>query len=306
MVDLSGEAGQPASLPGMQRHKPALDAASVPMPYRKKESGSTELLDFEQEQALARRMEWAKSQPNRQREYEQARQTFILANIGLVRSVARHYSCAGFVPDDLVQEGTLGLIQAVDRFDYRQGVRFSTYAVAWIKQAIMKAMTDRGRPIRLPSHVHDRWRHLQQTRQTLGQKLGRPVTNEELAHAEKMTVEQVSQLEAAMVAPIELDAPMSKEQSTSWADLIATGDAEDPLLQVTRQSLGPILQQALQILSPQEQDVVIARYVLDGEEPRSLEELSRTWKRGRERLRQIEVQALQKLRRHNHLRFLAL
>lgn len=314
--DRTGAAGQPATLPAIPGQEAAPEAtleriadqstANQRNLYREKETSPKGLLNFEQEQALARRMAATKSHPGRQREYEQARQTFILANMGLVGSIAHRYQCAGFVLEDLVQEGTLGLIQAVDRFDYHQRVRFSTYATWWIKQAILKAIADRGRVIRLPSHIHDRLRHLQQTRQTLGEKFGRTPTMQELAQAEKMTVEQISQLLAATVSPLSLDAPVGEEHSTSLADLIPAGASDDPLAQVMRQSLGPILQQALQILNRQEQDVVIARYGLDGEEPRSLDELSRAWKRGRERLRQIEVQALQKLRRHSHLKSLAL
>ena len=269
---------------------------------RQTDAAQTELLTFEQEQAVALRMEQAKSDPLRQREFEQARQTLILANMGLVGSVARRYQCSGFVLEDLVQEGTLGLIQAVDRFDYRAGVRFSTYGLFWIRQAIFKAMAERGRVIRLPSHIHDSLRHLHKTRQRLMDTFGRQATMQELADAEGMTLEQISQLLAAMVVPLSLDSPVGEEQSTSLGELIPAGEAADPLEQVARRSLTPILLEALKILTQQEQDVVIARYGLDGEEPRTLEELSRAWKRGRERLRQIEVLALQKLRRNSRLR----
>lgn len=261
----------------------------------------SDLLHFEQEQALGRRL----SQPNTTKDYEQARQTLILANLRLVSTVARKYQSDAFGFDDLMQEGSIGLIQAVDRFEYRLGLRFSTYALWWIKQAILRAMAERGRLIRVPAPVHADLRRLQQARQQLSDRLGRTPTREELIHAVGMTEQKVSLLLSTAMLPTSLDAPVGQEPDTRVADLIPAPDGSDPLQLATSQDTRQVLIQAVQTLSEQEQELLIARFGLNGEEPHTLEELSVILHRSRERLRQMELKALQKLRRQACLRSLA-
>jgi RNA polymerase primary sigma factor len=252
------------------------------------------LLNFEQEQALARRL----TESRTPQDYETARQALICANLRLVAFVARRFKSASLTFDDLVQEGAIGLIQAVDRFDYRQGVRFSTYALWWIRQAILRALAERGALIRVPTHVQTSVRRLQQTHRQLSDRLGRAPSLEEWTQAAGMTEEQVNALLSRMVPIVSLDAPVGQEQETRLADLLPAPETSDPLLQVTDQSMGQTVRQALKTLSPQEREILGWRYGLEGEEPRSLEEISRTRRVTRERVRQLEARALQKLRRH--------
>lgn len=259
-----------------------------------------ELLSFAQEQALARQAAEGRSPQER----EQARQKLILANQRLVYKIARQFQNAPISQEDLAQEGMCGLIHAVDNFKYQMRVRFSTYAVLWIRQAIMHALTNQGRLIRMPAHVYDSLRQLQQTRQKLSNQLGRTPSLLELAQELDVPEAKVTQLLAASLLPLSFDAPVGEEQDTRLGDMIEAPDTCDPLQLATQQSVGQSVREALQILTPQEQEILIARYGLNGEEPCTLDELSRIRKSSRERLRQIEMKALHKLRRNTHIKSL--
>ena len=265
------------------------------------QSSGSALLELEQEQRLG----WRMAHGRTARERDEARQTLILSNRGLVASVACRYQNDALSHEDLVQEGMIGLISAVDRYDYTLGLRFSTYAVWWIKQAISHALAERGRMIRVPAPVHAELRRLLQTRQRLSEVSGRMPTNEELGRALEMTPDKISLLLKTAQTPLSLDMPVGREQDTRMGDLIPDGERADPLMQVTADDTGETLRRALKTLSPSEQELIVARFGLDGEEPRTLEELSRKMRLSRERLRQTEVKALQKLRRVGLLRFLA-
>ena len=261
-------------------------------------SSARELLNFAQEQALARQAAEGRSPQER----EQARQRLILANQRLVYKIAGQFRNAPISQEDLAQEGMCGLIHAVDNFNYQLGLRFSTFAVVWIRQAILRALTNQGRLIRMPAHVYDSLRQLQQTRQKLGNQLGRTPSLMELAQELDMPEAKVTQLLAASLLPLSFDAPIGEEQDTRLGDMIEAPDTCDPLQLATQQSVGQSVRHALLMLTPQEQEILIARYGLNGEEPCTLEELSRRRKSSRERLRQIEMKALHKLRRNTHIK----
>jgi len=261
------------------------------------------LLRYEQEQELGNILSESQCLEDRNR----ARQMLILANVGLVGALARKYQNTELSYDDLLQEGTIGLINAVDRFEPCRGFRFSTYALPWIKQSIIRAITERGRTIRVPAPVHANLRRLLQANERLNEKLGRPATPEELAQEIGMPEHKVSHLIRTAITSlttVSLDAPVGQEQDTRMADLIPAPDS-DPLKMATSQDTRKVILEALESLTKDEQKLLIARYGLNGDDPCTLEQLSQTMKRSRERLRQIEVKALQKLRRHATLRSFA-
>lgn len=260
----------------------------------------TTLLKYEQEQELGYRI----SHPKNEQDREAARQQLILANTRLVYSIAKKYQTDVLPYDDLIQEGTIGLIQAVDHWDHCRGLRFSTYALYWIKQSILRAMADRGDIIRMPAPVQAALRLLKTTNEQLSEKLGRSATCEELAQKLGMSEHKVSQLIRSALKPLSLDTPVGEEQDTRIGDLIPALDG-DPLQFATTQDTRAVLLQALQCLTPDECKLLSARYGIHDDEPRTLEDLSRIMGLSRERLRQIEGKALQKLRRHALLRAFA-
>jgi len=261
-------------------------------------AGRVALLTHEQEITLARRMET----PRNSFEAEEAKNALILANLRLVASVARRYLGHGLPIEDLMQEGTIGLIRAVERFNYRKGYRFSTYAIWWIRRAISRAIADQARLIRLPVHVTDTLGRINKTRGTLRERLGRMPTRAELAEALKMSEEKLSELLRGAIEPLSLEAPIGEEGESRLADLIPATDAHNPVAEATRSALRDELMAALEELTPREKDVILLRYGLDGDEPRTLEEVGRALEVTRERVRQIESSALAKLRKRGRNR----
>ncbi len=256
-------------------------------------AGRVALLTHEQEISLAKRME----SPRSALDAEDAKNTLVLANLRLVASVARRYLGHGLPIEDLMQEGTIGLIRAVERFNYRKGYRFSTYAIWWIRRAISRAIADQARLIRLPVHVTDTLGRINKTRGTLREKLGRMPTRAELAEALKMTEEKLGDLLRGAIEPLSLETPIGEEGESRLADLIPAPDAHNPVAEATRGALRDELMAALDELTPREKDVILLRYGLDGDEPRTLEEVGRALEVTRERVRQIESSALAKLRK---------
>lgn len=261
-------------------------------------AGRMALLTHEQEIALARRME----NPRSKRDAEDAKNTLVLANLRLVASVARRYLGHGMPIEDLMQEGTVGLIRAVERFNFRKGFRFSTYAIWWIRRAISRAIADQARIIRLPVHVTDTLGRINKTRGTLRERLGRMPTRAELAEALTMSEEKLSDLLRGVVEPLSLDMPIGEEGESRLADLIPATEAQNPVTEATRSALRDELMVALDELTERERDVIMLRYGLDGDEPRTLEEVGRALEVTRERVRQIESSALTKLRKRNRTR----
>jgi len=233
------------------------------------------------------------------RQAEAARQRFIMANLRLVVSVARKYQGQGLPLLDLIQEGNIGLMRAVELFDWRRGFKFSTYATWWIRQGITRAIADRSRSIRLPVHIHDRLRKLNRTRFQFAQQMGREPSREELAKALDTTVDEIDDLtEMGRREPLSLQAPVGEE--TELGDLIEEADSESQFSEVEDALLREEIGEAVdRVLDERERHVVELRYGLHTGRPLSLRETGKVLGLSGERVRLIEREALRKLRDSN-------
>lgn len=253
-------------------------------------SSSLPLLTQVQERQLAKRVEKGD---------KRAREVLVNANLRLVTSIAKKYQNRGIAMEDLIQEGTLGLIHAVDKYDWRRGFRFSTYATHWIRQALGRAVENQGRTIRLPSHAIESLGKIKRTREMLATRLNRVPTPQEIAREIAMPVDKVETLlEAETPEPMSLDAPAG-ESTTRLGDLLPAEDATAPSARVFRRALRDEIGRALRHLTPREREVLSLRYGLseESEAPMTLEQVGKALHLSRERARQIEAGALQKLRR---------
>jgi RNA polymerase primary sigma factor len=264
----------------------AADTTQDPLKLYVRQIGDGPLLTAAEERELARRKDAGD---------EHAKQRLIECNLRLVMSITRNYTKAGVPLLDLIQEGNLGLMRAVEKFDWTLGYKLSTYATWWIRQAVTRALADQGRTIRLPVHVSDQARRVLRARRVLTQKLNRDATAEELAAESGLTVERVNELLELVEDPISLETPVGDGESL-YSDLIEDKDSDSPAGVTAKLLRSRELARALTHLNPRLQRVLMLRFGLNGEKAQTLEQVGRQLGVTRERVRQLETRALQELR----------
>lgn len=252
-----------------------------------KEIGKIPLLTPEEESELAKRMDEGD---------ETVKQQLVEANLRLVVSIAKRYVGRGMLFLDLIQEGNLGLIKAVEKFDYTKGFKFSTYATWWIRQAITRAIADQARTIRIPVHMVETINKLIRVSRQLLQELGRDPRPEELAEALDMPVEKVREIQKISQEPVSLETPIGEEEDSHLGDFIPDEDAPAPAEAAAYALLKEQLEEVLSSLNDREQKVLKLRFGLEDGRARTLEEVGKEFDVTRERIRQIEAKALRKLR----------
>jgi len=252
-----------------------------------KEIGRVPLLTAEEEIELAARIEQGD---------EEAKRRLAEANLRLVVSIAKRYVGRGMLFLDLIQEGNLGLIKAVEKFDYRKGFKFSTYATWWIRQAITRAIADQARTIRIPVHMVETINKLIRVTRQLVQELGREPLPEEIAAEMDISVERVREIQKISQEPVSLETPIGEEEDSHLGDFIEDQEAPAPAEAASFRLLKEQLEEVLETLTPREEKVLRLRFGLDDGRARTLEEVGHVFGVTRERIRQIEAKALRKLR----------
>src|SRR5438094_7853973 len=263
--------------------EPSLDSLRLYL----REIGKVPLLTADQEVYLAKRIE---------RGDMAAKTQMIEANLRLVVSIAKSYLGRGLSFLDLIQEGSLGLIRAVEKFDYRRGYKFSTYATWWIRQAVTRAIADKARTIRIPVHMVEKLNRVTHVERQLVQRLGREPEPAEIAAELKISVREVRDILRVAQMPVSLEKPVGDEDESELGDFVADETAEEPFESATENLQREDVQRALNALPERERQVIELRYGLRGHEPLTLEEVGRTFGVTRERIRQIENNTLKKLK----------
>ena len=251
-----------------------------------KDIGRVPLLTAAQEVELSKRIE---------RGDHRAKQQMVEANLRLVVSIAKNYRNQGLPFLDLIQEGTIGLVRAAEKFDYRKGFKFSTYATWWIRQAVARALADKARTIRMPVHVVEKLNKIGRVERKLLAELGHDPTVDEIARELEIDREEVEQIRRSAQAPISLEKPVGDEEESEFGHFLADQSASAPDEAAETTLRKETLKRILCALSPRERRVLELRYGLDGQHPRTLDEVGRTFNVTRERVRQIENQSLKKL-----------
>jgi len=290
LFDSVDDDAAPAADEATPRERPDLSGpnADDPLKLYVRQIGDGRLLTPPEERELARRKDEGD---------DEAKRKLIESNLRLVMSITRQYTRADVPLLDLIQEGNLGLIRAVEKFDYSLGFKLSTYATWWIKQAISRALAEQGRTIRLPVHVADQVRRVTKARRVLGQKLNRDPSLDEIAVEIGITPERVQELLDLVQDPVSLDTPIGDGDSMV-ADLIPDLSAAQPEAMTADRARASELLVALSKLQPRQRRVVVERFGLDGVRPRTLEEVGSNLGITRERVRQLEARALRELRAH--------
>ena len=319
---LAARRAKAAAQGGIEFHAaPSFDLSTVPIDDSVglyfREMRQQSLLSAEQEVTLAKRIEGsreatcqqakANGSPEQEKELQAqielgdaARAHLIRANTRLVVSVAKKYRGRGLPFLDLIQEGNVGLIKAVEKYDYRRGNRFSTYATWWIRQAVTRALANHGRTIRIPAHLGGRISKLYQIAQQMEQSLGRQPTPEEIAKAMRMTPERVQWMLRTSRQPVHLERPVGDDSDAELGDFIEDRDMPAPYDSVAQSLLAEDLTEILNRLAPREARILRLRYGLQDGESRTLKEVGEMFGLSRERIRQLEKEALRKLRQRTH------
>ncbi len=285
----SAKIGRSADRPTRRKADPnaTADATTDALALFLKSIGKVRLLTAHGEVDLAKRIE---------RGSLEAKQTMVESNLRLVVSIAKAYRNQGLPFLDLIQEGTIGLVRAAEKFDYRRGFKFSTYATWWIRQAIARALADKGRTIRIPVHVVEKLNKIGRAERALVTALGREPTVQEIADATAIDCDEIASIRRVARAPISLHRPVGDEDDSEFGQFIADEHAESPYERAAENLANAAVRDLMGTLAYRERRVIELRYGFGAGEPRTLEEIGRTFEVTRERIRQIEKQALKKLR----------